>query len=56
MAGFRGAMQEPGCRLAIGLIGLNAIYPARYPHVYRNTGDKEAVMYLVMTYAETVEG
>jgi quercetin dioxygenase-like cupin family protein len=30
------------------------VFEADAPHVYRNPGDAEAVMYLVMTYAETV--
>lgn len=30
------------------------LFEADVPHVYRNPGDTEAVMYLVMTYAETV--
>ena len=29
-------------------------FEADVPHVYRNPGDREAVMYLVMTYAEQV--
>jgi len=28
------------------------VFEADVPHVYRNTGAKDAVMYLVMTYAE----
>jgi transcriptional regulator with XRE-family HTH domain len=30
------------------------VFEADAPHVYRNAGDTPAVMYLVMTYAETV--
>ncbi len=30
------------------------VFEADAPHVYRNVGDGEALMYLVMTYAETV--
>jgi len=30
------------------------VFEADSPHVYRNPGDAEAVMFLVMTYAETV--
>ena len=30
------------------------VFEADSPHVYRNPGDAEALMYLVMTYAETV--
>ncbi len=30
------------------------LFEADRPHVYRNPGDEEALMYLVMTYAETV--
>jgi transcriptional regulator with XRE-family HTH domain len=30
------------------------LFEADVPHTYRNTGDVEAVMYLVMTYAEKV--
>lgn len=30
------------------------MFKADVPHVYRNPGDGEAIMYLVMTYAETV--
>jgi len=30
------------------------VFEADMPHVYRNVGDGEAVMYLVMTYADTV--
>jgi transcriptional regulator with XRE-family HTH domain len=30
------------------------VFEADTPHVYRNPGDREAVMYLVMTYADTV--
>lgn len=30
------------------------VFNADVPHVYRNLGDAEAVMYLVMTYADTV--
>jgi transcriptional regulator with XRE-family HTH domain len=30
------------------------VFEADSPHVYRNTGGREALMYLVMTYAETV--
>jgi transcriptional regulator with XRE-family HTH domain len=30
------------------------VFAADAPHVYRNLGDAEAVMYLVMTYADTV--
>jgi transcriptional regulator with XRE-family HTH domain len=30
------------------------VFEADSPHVYRNAGEGEAVMYLVMTYAETV--
>ncbi|MET0405201.1 MAG: cupin domain-containing protein, partial [Cystobacter sp.] len=30
------------------------LFEADVPHVYRNTGDVDAVMFLVMTYAETV--
>jgi transcriptional regulator with XRE-family HTH domain len=30
------------------------VFEADVPHKYRNVGDGEAVMYLVMTYAETV--
>jgi transcriptional regulator with XRE-family HTH domain len=30
------------------------VFEADSPHVYRNAGEAEAVMYLVMTYAETV--
>ncbi len=30
------------------------VFEADAPHVYRNPGDAEALMYLVMTYAETV--
>ncbi len=30
------------------------VFEADVPHSYRNIGDHEAVMYLVMTYAETV--
>ncbi len=30
------------------------LFAADTPHVYRNAGDSDAVMYLVMTYADTV--
>ncbi len=30
------------------------VFPADVPHAYVNTGDTEVVMYLVMTYVETV--
>ena len=30
------------------------VFEADQPHAYRNAGDSEAVMYLVMTYADTV--
>jgi transcriptional regulator with XRE-family HTH domain len=30
------------------------VFEADSPHAYRNSGDAEALMYLVMTYAETV--
>jgi quercetin dioxygenase-like cupin family protein len=30
------------------------VFEADSPHVYRNAGEGEALMYLVMTYAETV--
>ena len=30
------------------------LFEADTPHAYRNPGEVEAVMYLVMTYAETV--
>ena len=30
------------------------VFEADTPHVYRNAGDREVVMYLVMTYADTV--
>lgn len=30
------------------------VFEADQPHAYRNTGDREALMYLVMTYADTV--
>jgi transcriptional regulator with XRE-family HTH domain len=30
------------------------VFEADAPHRYRNAGDEEAVMYLVMTYAETI--
>jgi len=30
------------------------VFEADVPHRYRNSGDHEALMYLVMTYAETV--
>ncbi len=30
------------------------VFTADAPHVYRNLGDAEAIMYLVMTYADTV--
>ena len=30
------------------------VFEADVPHVYRNRTDREAVMYLVMTYADTV--
>jgi transcriptional regulator with XRE-family HTH domain len=30
------------------------VFEADAPHVYRNSGDEEAVLYLVMTYADTV--
>ena len=32
------------------------LFEADVPHSYRNPGDSEAVMYLVMTYAETIGG
>jgi transcriptional regulator with XRE-family HTH domain len=34
--------------------GDSILFEADSPHVYRNPGDREAVLYLVMTYAETV--
>jgi quercetin dioxygenase-like cupin family protein len=30
------------------------VFEADAPHVYRNLGERDAVMYLVMTYADTV--
>jgi transcriptional regulator with XRE-family HTH domain len=30
------------------------VFEADSPHVYRNVGDEEALMYLVMTYADTI--
>jgi len=30
------------------------VFEADAPHAYRNPADEEAVMYLVMTYADTV--
>jgi quercetin dioxygenase-like cupin family protein len=30
------------------------VFEADAPHAYRNAGDVEALMYLVMTYADTV--
>jgi transcriptional regulator with XRE-family HTH domain len=30
------------------------VFEADHPHTYRNVGDGEALMYLVMTYADTV--
>jgi transcriptional regulator with XRE-family HTH domain len=30
------------------------VFEADAPHVYRNAGDEEAILYLVMTYADTV--
>jgi quercetin dioxygenase-like cupin family protein len=30
------------------------VFEADVPHAYRNVGDTQAVMYLVMTYAESV--
>jgi transcriptional regulator with XRE-family HTH domain len=42
---------EPPCVLAAG----DAIlFEADQPHAYRNIGDTEAVMYLVMTYATSI--
>ena len=35
-------------------LGDSILFEADVPHVYRNPGNTEAVMYLVMTYAETV--
>ena len=32
------------------------VFEADAPHAYRNPGDVEAIMYLVMTYADTVGG
>lgn len=34
--------------------GDSILFEADVPHVYRNPGNVEAVMYLVMTYAETI--
>jgi quercetin dioxygenase-like cupin family protein len=42
---------EPACRLEPG----DAIlFEADTPHSYRNTGGREAVLYLVMTYVQAV--
>lgn len=42
-----------GDRHALGP-GDAILFEADVPHVYRNTGDVDAMMYLVMTYAEKV--
>lgn len=52
----RGAVEiKPGRETAIALNEGDAIlFEADVPHSYRNLGDHEAVLYLVMTYVETV--
>jgi transcriptional regulator with XRE-family HTH domain len=42
-----------GARHALGP-GDAIVFEADHPHTYRNVGDGEALMYLVMTYADTV--
>jgi transcriptional regulator with XRE-family HTH domain len=51
----RGAVEieVEGARQLLGQ-GDAIVFEADSPHVYRNPGDAEALMYLVMTYAETV--
>jgi len=43
--------QEPSCLLDAGDA---IVFEADVPHSYRNAGEEEAVMYLVMTYITTV--
>src|SRR5262245_32389378 len=52
----RGAVEiKPGREAAIALNEGDAIlFEADVPHSYRNLGDSEAVLYLVMTYVETI--
>jgi transcriptional regulator with XRE-family HTH domain len=51
----RGAVEieVEGARQLLGQ-GDAMVFEADAPHVYRNVGDGEALMYLVMTYADTV--
>jgi quercetin dioxygenase-like cupin family protein len=42
-----------GAAYALGP-GDAVVFEADAPHVYRNPGEAEALMYLVMTYADTV--
>ena len=53
VAGGAIEMTVDGTRHLLGT-GDAMLFEADVPHVYRNPGDSEAVMYLVMTYAETV--
>lgn len=46
-------IEVEGTRQLLGQ-GDAIVFEADAPHVYRNPGDGEAVMYLVMTYADTV--
>jgi quercetin dioxygenase-like cupin family protein len=46
-------IEVEGARQQLGQ-GDAIVFEADSPHVYRNPGDAEALMYLVMTYAETV--
>jgi transcriptional regulator with XRE-family HTH domain len=46
-------IEVEGTRHALGR-GDAIVFEADSPHAYRNAGDDEAVMFLVMTYAETV--
>jgi transcriptional regulator with XRE-family HTH domain len=47
------AIEVGGAAQALGP-GDAIVFEADEPHAYRNTGDVEALMYLVMTYADTV--
>jgi transcriptional regulator with XRE-family HTH domain len=46
-------IETSGAVHALGA-GDAVVFEADQPHAYRNAGDSEAVMYLVMTYADTV--
>ena len=45
---------EVGADRHVLTVGDAMIFEADLPHVYRNPGSTEAIMYLVMTYADSV--